>query len=1082
MKYFKHMRKLTAGLLSGLVLLSTMTSAAFAESPTIGEAKGSSIQVIDYNLHTSELTGTENELSLRAERAITLFEGYKADSMGFQEANVHWMELLNNGLEEYACVGVGRENGTNDENSGEASPIFYLKDKYELVDSGTFWLSDTPDVPSIGWDAAYRRVCTWAVLRNKKTGETYAHVNTHLDHVGTTARTRGMQMVIEKIKEFNVPVVCTGDFKTAENSGIYNQMLASGFMNDTKKLADVVLNPGATMANYNVNANLDSGAAIDFIFAAQDSFQVQTYKVLRDRVNNKFISDHLGVYAELTFTASPDEYRAVYGTAELDGVQDGAYERAQEVAVNLDAGGNTATGATATVRTIYDKDYIYSFAHVTDSTVNSAATRPTKNNYGIDGVQFFYDFQNDGGSSWVSGQSGYFIADLVATDGLWSDGSTQIGRWAGGFGAFKGHSDKMDYRAVKTENGYNIEIRTALPDSLRSRWSAGEENIVIGAGFQVNDDSNDDGTRDNLCFSSTSIADAWLGPQQFGKMVLAGCPSQGDDIVISGSQYYVAVQGTPTVDGDYDEAYQNAPAIPVNKNGSNALVNDPGTATATVRVLYDDQYLYCYADVADAHVNNPATVAPNTNYGIDNVQVFFDFLNNDSATDTDSSYTYGKDNGVADHERGYMMLYANNKTPFATYGFGSDFCTNGSSFNYVSKIGGNGYQIEMRIKLSDSLKARLAAGASKTIIGIGFQVNDDANDDGTRDNVVFSDSALSYAWASPIYFQNLLLGKTGDQPTYPADKPADTVGKEVKNVAASNGAADGELVFSWTANAPYSGTVQIAKKSDMTGDEFPAASAQQVLAGISVSAEKGFYSNQATITGLDTDTEYVYRVGTKYAWSEVGTIRTDAASLNEAELVLTNKETGVIVTVPALSVPAGTVLTVEKITSGDDFAAASAIPGTDGLSALYRIRLIYQNSEVTPVNSVSVKLPVGDVSSPLLYRANADGQYGKNEATVQEGMLKISAVRELGFFAVMMEKTASNDVSSDTTSSETSSNPTSSDITSSDSGASSGAASENGGGFPNPGAESILPLAFVVCMLGACVAVTVKNRREHSAE
>ena len=108
-------------------------------------------------------------------------------------------------------------------------------------------------------------------------------------------------------------------------------------------------------------------------------------------------------------------------------------------------------------------------------------------------------------------------------------------------------------------------------------------------------------------------------------------------------------------------------------------------------------------------------------------------------------------------------------------------------------------------------------------------IRDSANDDGTRDNVVFSDSALSYAWASPIYFQNLLLGKTGDQPTYPADKPADTVGKEVKNVAASNGAADGELVFSWTANAPYSGTVQIAKKSDMTGDEFPAASAQQVL-------------------------------------------------------------------------------------------------------------------------------------------------------------------------------------------------------------------------------------------------------------
>ena len=93
-----------------------------------------------------------------------------ADSVGVQEATTEWMETLDKELTSYAWVGVGRDDGKT---QGEFSSIFYLKNKYNLIDSGTFWLSETPDTPSLGWDAGCNRVCTWAVLENKETKEQY---------------------------------------------------------------------------------------------------------------------------------------------------------------------------------------------------------------------------------------------------------------------------------------------------------------------------------------------------------------------------------------------------------------------------------------------------------------------------------------------------------------------------------------------------------------------------------------------------------------------------------------------------------------------------------------------------------------------------------------------------------------------------------------------------------------------------------------------------------------------------------------------------------------------------------------------
>ena len=106
------------------------------------------------------------------------------------------MEDLTEGLPEYGWVGVGRDDG---QEAGEFNPVFYRKDKYDLVDSGTFWLSETPELPSLGWNGGCNRLCTWVILREKATGFTYAHVNTHLDNASEEARVNGAKLVREKI-------------------------------------------------------------------------------------------------------------------------------------------------------------------------------------------------------------------------------------------------------------------------------------------------------------------------------------------------------------------------------------------------------------------------------------------------------------------------------------------------------------------------------------------------------------------------------------------------------------------------------------------------------------------------------------------------------------------------------------------------------------------------------------------------------------------------------------------------------------------------------------------------------------------
>ena len=170
------------------------------------------IRVGSYNIRYSPGDlGTPNAWDCRKADMVALVRKLDLDVFGMQEVCPDQAEYLREQLPEFAFVGDHREA---DRTSGEASPVFYRKSRFEAEKSGTFWLSETPEVPGKpGWDAACPRVCTFQVLRDRATGKRFCLANTHTDHVGATAREKGLRLVLDRMRELGggMPTVFTGD-------------------------------------------------------------------------------------------------------------------------------------------------------------------------------------------------------------------------------------------------------------------------------------------------------------------------------------------------------------------------------------------------------------------------------------------------------------------------------------------------------------------------------------------------------------------------------------------------------------------------------------------------------------------------------------------------------------------------------------------------------------------------------------------------------------------------------------------------------------------------------------------------------
>ena len=227
-------------------------------------------------------TGT-NSWENRKIGIFEMLEDKKPMVMGVQEAYVSQVNDILEAMPQYKAYAIARD-GASSEN--ETCGVFYLKDSIALMNVGNFWLSESPSKVSMGWDAACTRICTWALFRIKTSGQKFYHFNTHLDHVGTTARREGLRLIWSKIEEINkdgFPVFITGDFNTGPEDAIFEgSPYASA--RDEAPVTD-------SENTYNAWGNSSKAMLIDFIF--YKGMTPLTFETVTDGYAGvEYISDH----------------------------------------------------------------------------------------------------------------------------------------------------------------------------------------------------------------------------------------------------------------------------------------------------------------------------------------------------------------------------------------------------------------------------------------------------------------------------------------------------------------------------------------------------------------------------------------------------------------------------------------------------------------------------------------------------------------------------------------------------------------------------------------------------------------------
>lgn len=256
-------------------------------------AEAFDITVMSYNVYISG-TGKKSPEN-RSAGVINNLRNVMPDVFGLQEADYDWMQRIIEGMPEYSYVGVGRTDGAED---GEFSPVFYNSEKYNLLDSGTFWYSDTPDEPSITWVGLYNRICSWAVLEDKATGFEFAVFNSHWDHLSVVARNNSAKLLLEKIEEYapDMPVVITGDFNCKAETVAYETLIDGGFIDGRYVAAET--DDSVTYHGYNSLAIDDK--IIDHILFKNEYGYANSYKVITDTYDGIYSSDHFPVVSKIT--------------------------------------------------------------------------------------------------------------------------------------------------------------------------------------------------------------------------------------------------------------------------------------------------------------------------------------------------------------------------------------------------------------------------------------------------------------------------------------------------------------------------------------------------------------------------------------------------------------------------------------------------------------------------------------------------------------------------------------------------------------------------------------------------------------
>jgi endonuclease/exonuclease/phosphatase family metal-dependent hydrolase len=271
-----------------LLLFSlSMTYSAFAQKTT-------PINVATYNIRYNNPKDGVNAWPNRKENVKSLVRYHEFDIFGTQEGLIDQLNDLSE-MKEFARIGKGRDDGKE---AGEHSAIFYKKDRFKILQSGDFWLSETPDKPGKGWDATCcNRICSWAKFKDQTTNKEFYFFSVHFDHQGVEARRQSGKLMVQKIKEIakDAPAICVGDLNSTPDTEQVQTIQT--LLNDSYKVTAMPpYGPVGTFNSFKFDAPMDN--RIDYIFVSKN-IDVLKYAVLTDAKEQRYPSDHQPVVAKV---------------------------------------------------------------------------------------------------------------------------------------------------------------------------------------------------------------------------------------------------------------------------------------------------------------------------------------------------------------------------------------------------------------------------------------------------------------------------------------------------------------------------------------------------------------------------------------------------------------------------------------------------------------------------------------------------------------------------------------------------------------------------------------------------------------
>ena len=282
------MRKLTLIIAAVLMVLPFKSSAQ-------KQTRDYDLKVMSYNIRLGTAKDGTNSWEYRYPATALMLKDQMPDVFGVQEAFDFQVKFIEENFKDYDCVGVGRDNGKSE---GEHMSIFWNKKNVKMLKWGTFWLSETPEKPSKGWDAKCKRTATWALMKDKKTGKHFYYVNTHLDHRGSEARRQGLNLIVSRIDEINqkgYPMVLTGDFNMKPDDAALTGLEQR--MQSARKIAPKTDNH----ATLNLWGKGKADMVIDYIYVSGFSACPEYHTITEKYGAWKYVSDHYPIYAKLIF-------------------------------------------------------------------------------------------------------------------------------------------------------------------------------------------------------------------------------------------------------------------------------------------------------------------------------------------------------------------------------------------------------------------------------------------------------------------------------------------------------------------------------------------------------------------------------------------------------------------------------------------------------------------------------------------------------------------------------------------------------------------------------------------------------------